>query len=134
MLATGELSESYGRTICHWTEKLPGDCRAAADAILFPVTWNEPWGLVPLEAMATGRPVIATGTGGSGEYLRDGENALLVPPGDAGALAEAVKRLAADPDLRAHLRAGGLTTARRYSQAAFEDRVIAVLERAAGQP
>ena len=33
-LATGELSESYGRTICAWTGKLPGDCRAAADAIL----------------------------------------------------------------------------------------------------
>jgi hypothetical protein len=33
-LATGELSESYGRTICQWTDKLPGDCRAAADAIL----------------------------------------------------------------------------------------------------
>jgi hypothetical protein len=33
-LATGELSESYGRTICTWTDKLPGDCRAAADAIL----------------------------------------------------------------------------------------------------
>ena len=33
-LATGELSESYGRTICQWTGRLPGDCRAAADAIL----------------------------------------------------------------------------------------------------
>ena len=33
-LATGELSESYGRTICQWTDKLPGDCRPAADAIL----------------------------------------------------------------------------------------------------
>jgi hypothetical protein len=33
-LATGELSESYGRTICTWTDKLPGDCREAADAIL----------------------------------------------------------------------------------------------------
>jgi hypothetical protein len=33
-LATGELSESYGRTICHWTDKLPEDCRTAADAIL----------------------------------------------------------------------------------------------------
>ena len=33
-LAAGELSESYGRTICQWTDKLPGDCRPAADAIL----------------------------------------------------------------------------------------------------
>src|SRR4051794_386085 len=74
---------------------------AAADCVLFPVVWPEPWGLVPLEAMSVGRPVVATGTGGSAEYLRDGENALLVAPGDAGALAAAVRRLAADPPLRA---------------------------------
>ena len=57
------------------------------DAVLFPVRWDEPWGLVPLEAMARGRPVVATGTGGSAEYLRDGENALLAPgrrPGGRG--------------------------------------------------
>src|SRR4051812_2581343 len=41
------------------------DAYAAANAVLFPVTWPEPFGLVPLEAMAVGRPVIATGTGGS---------------------------------------------------------------------
>jgi len=58
---------------------------AAADAILFPVTWPEPFGLVRLGAMSVGRPVIATGTGGSAEYLRDGENCLRVPPGDADA-------------------------------------------------
>ncbi len=53
-----------------WLPKVYAD----ADAVVFPVTWNEPWGLVPLEAMAVGRPVVATGTGGSAEYLRDGEN------------------------------------------------------------
>ena len=52
------------------------------DAVLFPVRWDEPWGLVPLEAMGSGCPVVATGRGGSGEYLRDGENCLLVPPAD----------------------------------------------------
>ena len=49
---------------------------AAADALLFCVEWPEPFGLVPLEAMAVGTPVVATGTGGSAEYLRDGENCL----------------------------------------------------------
>ena len=53
-----------------------------ADAVLFPVRWEEPWGLVPLEAMARGRPVVASGRGGSGEYLRDGENALIASPDD----------------------------------------------------
>ena len=94
---------------------------AAADAVLFPVTWDEPWGLVPLEAMAVGRPVVATGTGGSAEYLRDGENALLVPPGDAGALAAAVRRLASDGELRRRLRRGGLATAAGHDNADFLD-------------
>ena len=47
--------------------------------------------------MACGTPVVATGTGGSAEYLRDGENCLLVPPGDADALAAAVARLRGRP-------------------------------------
>jgi glycosyltransferase involved in cell wall biosynthesis len=106
---------------------------AAVDAVLFGVTWPEPWGLVPLEAMSVGRPVIATGTGGSAEYLRDGENCLLVPVGDHEALAAAVRRLAAEPALRAQLRAGGLATARRYPAAAFYDTVVAALETAAGK-
>ena len=42
---------------------------ADADAVVFPVRWEEPWGLVPLEAMVVGTPVVATGAGGSGEYL-----------------------------------------------------------------
>ena len=107
---------------------------AAADAILFPVTWPEPWGLVPLEAMASGRPVVASGTGGSAEYLRDGENCLLAPSGDAGALAGAVRRLASDVTLRNLLRAGGFDTAARFTEASFvRDVVAALAEAAAGR-
>jgi glycosyltransferase involved in cell wall biosynthesis len=75
--------------------------------------------------MSVGRPVIATGTGGSGEYLEDGVNCLLFPPGDGGALAHRVRRLANDPALRARLIENGRATAARYPQAAFEDAVIA---------
>jgi glycosyltransferase involved in cell wall biosynthesis len=103
---------------------------AAADALLFPVTWPEPWGLVPLEAMSVGRPVVATATGGQAEYLRDGENALVVAAGDPGALAAAVRRLAADPALRARLRQGGFETAARYPQSAFVDTVVTAIETA----
>lgn len=91
----------------------------AADVTIFPVIWEEPWGLVPLEAMALGRPVIATGRGGSGEYLRDEDNALLYEAGDADALAAAVRRLAHDPGLRAKLHAGGSKTAPLYTEAVF---------------
>ena len=61
-----------------------------ADAVLFPVRWNEPWGLVPLEAMACGAPVVATGTGGSAEYLEHEHNCLIVDTGSAESLASAV--------------------------------------------
>src|SRR5206468_6163322 len=81
-----------------------------ADAVVFPVQWEEPWGLVPLEAMGRGRPVVATGRGGSGEYLRDGENALLFEAGNERALADAVARLAGDRGLRGRLREAGLRT------------------------
>ena len=98
---------------------------ATHDAVLFPVTWPEPWGLVPLEAMAVGTPVVATGTGGSAEYLRPGENALLAAPGDAEALAAGVRRLAADGALRARLATGG----RRTAEAHPAERGTAVIAR-----
>jgi glycosyltransferase involved in cell wall biosynthesis len=100
----------------------------AHDALLFPVRWDEPWGLVPLEAMARGRPVVATGTGGSAEYLRDGENALLVPRDDPGALAAAVRRLAEDPALRGRLRAAGLPSAAAHTETQFNAAVAAAVE------
>jgi glycosyltransferase involved in cell wall biosynthesis len=112
-------------------DELP-DVYADADVVVFPVLWDEPWGLVPLEAMALGRPVIATGRGGSAEYLRDGENCLLVPAGDAEALAAAVRRLAGDPALRARLREGGVDTAARHTDAAFHAEVERLLSEAAG--
>jgi glycosyltransferase involved in cell wall biosynthesis len=100
---------------------------AECDAVVFPVVWEEPWGLVPLEAMGRGRPVLATGRGGSGEYLRDGDNTLLFTPGDASGLAAALRRLADSPTLRTRLRDGGLATAEHHTAPRFERRVIEVL-------
>jgi len=100
---------------------------ADADAVVFPVTWEEPWGLVPLESMVVGRPVLATGRGGSGEYLRDGVNCLRFPAGDAEGLAAAVHRLAADPLLRERLRAGGVRTASGHGHERFHAAVEAGL-------
>jgi glycosyltransferase involved in cell wall biosynthesis len=86
-----------------------------ADVFVFPTEWAEPFGLVPLEAMACGTPVVATGTGGSGEFLIDGVNCLRFDVGDDAGLAAAVRRLAADPTLRQRLVAAGLRTARELS-------------------
>jgi glycosyltransferase involved in cell wall biosynthesis len=99
-----------------------------ADVVVFPVIWEEPWGLVPLEAMGRARPVVATGRGGSAEYLRDGENALLFEAGDEEALAAAVRRLADDPGLRRTLVAEGLRTAPRHTEAQFNQAVLEEIE------
>jgi glycogen(starch) synthase len=101
---------------------------AAADVTIFPVIWEEPWGLVPLESMALARPVIATGRGGSAEYLRHEDNALLYEAGDADALAAAVRRLAHDPGLRARLRVGGEKTAPLYTEDVFNAAVAREVE------
>ena len=95
-----------------------------ADVVVFPTLWEEPFGLVPVEAMACATPVVATGTGGSGEFLADGVNCLRIPVGDATALAAAVERLAGDPALREHLTTAGLRTAAELTV----DRLADVLE------
>src|SRR5205085_12496712 len=78
----------------------------AADAFAFPSV-KEGFGLVVLEALAAGLPVVASDIPVFAEYLEDGRSALLVPPGDAGALGGALDRLAGDPALRRRLAAGG---------------------------
>lgn len=102
-----------------------------ADAVVFPVRWQEPFGLVPLEAMGIGRPVITTARGGTQEFVRDRENALIFEADDAEALADAVRRLAADPGLRERLRRGGRQTAAQYTVQRFAERTVAEIERAA---
>lgn len=64
---------------------------------------NEGMGMVLLEAMACAKAVIATRTGGIPEIIEDGHNGILVPPGDAGALARAMMDLLAHPDKRTAL-------------------------------
>jgi glycosyltransferase involved in cell wall biosynthesis len=82
--------------------------------------------------MGRGRPVVATGRGGSGEYLRDEHNCLLFDADDPEALAAALGRLAGDDALRARVRHGGLETAPRYTDELFNEAVEEELARAAG--
>lgn len=78
---------------------------ADVDWVVVPSLWWENAPLVILEAQAAGRPVIASGIGGMAEMVKDGETGLLVPPGDAAALAEALRTAAGDADLWARLAA-----------------------------
>jgi glycosyltransferase involved in cell wall biosynthesis len=80
------------------------------------VPWYEPFGIVPLEAMACGRPVVASRVGGLCDTVVEGRTGLLVPPQDPSALREALSRLLASPALRQQLGAAGLARVRtRYT-------------------
>lgn len=75
----------------------------------------EAFGLVALEAMVCGKPVVASASGGLREVVVDGVTGLLVPPGDSVALREAMRTLLIDPALRARMGARGRDRARLFS-------------------
>lgn len=103
----------------------------AANVLVFPTRWEEPWGLVPLEAMSVGRPVVATGRGGSGEYLKDGQNSVLFDVEEGGnGLAEAIRALARDGALRERVVAGGIATAGERDEDTFSQAAEGVLQSA----
>jgi heptosyltransferase-2 len=95
-------------------EALPEIYRAH-DVFLFTSTWAEPFGIVLLEALASGLAVVGTATGGSAEIIADGDNALVFPPGDSKTCAALVRRLRQDQPLFDGLRAN----ARRAAQTRF---------------
>jgi len=72
----------------------------AADCGLCPSVWAEAAGLVILEALACGLPVVASRIGGIPEFVEDGRNGLLFTPGDHRELADRIRRLCDDPELR----------------------------------
>lgn len=80
---------------------------AALDILVLPSETPEPFGLVILEAMATGRPVIATAHGGPLETVVNGETGYLVPPGDPRAMAEAIVSLLRAPDIAKRMGQAG---------------------------
>ena len=88
-----------------------GHCLVA----VVPSVWPEPFGMVALEAMATGRPVVASAVGGLADLVVDGATGILVPPGDVAALRSAIQRLLEDPLLRARMGAEGRKRAAAYS-------------------
>jgi glycogen(starch) synthase len=82
------------------------------DAVIFPSVYDEPFGIVQLEAMAAGCAVIGTATGGSAEIVESEANALVFRAGDAADLARQVARLGAEPTLAQRLREAAKRTVR----------------------
>jgi glycosyltransferase involved in cell wall biosynthesis len=83
-------------------------------ALVVPSVWAEPFGIVVAESLAAGRPVVASRTGGIAEIVRDGREGLLVAPGDAQALARALRRIVADEPLREAMAGRATERARRF--------------------
>jgi glycosyltransferase involved in cell wall biosynthesis len=104
-----------------WTDTATALADAAVLAV--PSRWPEPFGIVGIEAMAAGRAVVASDVGGVHEWLTDGETGLLVPPGDAPALAAALARAL---DLAPVLGAAGWERAASFSTERHLDELDAV--------
>jgi len=102
--ARGELARSY----------------SSAHALTLP-SHSEGVPLVLLEAMSFGLPVIATPVGGIPDFVRNGEDGLLVPPGDVAALGDAIRALAGDSDLRVRL---GESARRRVAREAGSETIV----------
>ncbi len=104
---------------------------AAADVMVMP-SHQEGLGVAALEAMAASLPVIASDVGGLPEAVRDGETGLVVPPGDAGALAAAIARLAGDRGLASALGSAGAARVRaHFTITGMADATLALYRRLA---
>jgi D-inositol-3-phosphate glycosyltransferase len=102
---------------------------AAATVVAVP-SYNESFGLVAVEAQATGTPVVAAAVGGLTTVVRDGRSGLLVPGHRTDDWASALHRLLTDEDLRARLGTGALAQARLFSWDATADTTLEVYDRA----
>ena len=94
----------------------------ALDIVVHASTQPEPFGLAIAEGMACGKPVIVSAAGGAIEIVKDGVDALTHPPGDAGALADCIVKLAQDSGLRNRIGVAARASAERQFS---RERVVA---------
>lgn len=107
------------------------DLMREATVFVFPSIWPETLGIVGLEALASGVPVVASDVGGVREWLRDGETGVLVPPKDPPAIAKAVKSILDSDDRREKMGRRGIALMRkRFSPESHRARLVALYERA----
>lgn len=104
----GGISREDGIEYLPWCsqEDLP-DLYARADVCVVPSTWREPFGIAAVEAMAAGKPVVASRAGGLERIVEDGVTGLLAEPGNAAELASKIEILLSDPALRKKLGSAG---------------------------
>ncbi|MGH9026850.1 MAG: glycosyltransferase family 4 protein [Acidimicrobiia bacterium] len=117
-----------------WLGRIPDEEKArrlrAATVACFPARHGESFGLVLLEAMAAGTAVVATTIPGYEAVARPDREALLVPPGDAAALRDALRALLRDPQRRQRLVDAGCRRADEFSMIRLAERFVPVYEEA----
>jgi phosphatidylinositol alpha-mannosyltransferase len=101
-----------------------------ADVLVAPSLAGESFGMVLIEAMAAGTPVVASGIAGYNDVVSDGVDGVLVPPANPQALAEELQLLWHEPARRAAMGAAGRVSAKRYAWPRVADEVTDVYERA----
>jgi len=116
---------SYEETRTHY---------ARADVVAFPSVWLESFGLVGLEAMAHGKPVVGFRAGGVPDWLEDGHTGFLAPLKDAKQLAAKIQQLLDDPELARRLGRNGFErVAQKFNGEIYLRRLLGIYERAIGK-
>ena len=132
---TEELKARYpADSRIEWLGRIPDDEKldrlARAAVFCAPSLRGESFGIVLLEAMAAGTPVVACDIDGYRNVATHGENALLVPPGDSGALAAALARIIADSRLAASLTEAGQEHSQSFSMDSLAVKYVEMYYRA----
>ena len=107
----------------NWPHHAIMEARGRSVVALAPSVVAETFGMVVMEAMSAGRPVIASRIGGLADLVADGETGLLVQPGDPLALQQAIERLLADPDLRGRMGQAAQRKASEFQASAVVPRI-----------
>jgi len=132
-----QLEKIFAGTPTHFVGYLAGQELAAAyasgDAFLFPSS-TETLGLVLLEAMAAGCPVVGANRGGIPDIVSDGVNGCLYEPDQEGSLAAAVERLLGDSSERAQLRTNAREEAERWGWAGATEQLRGYYQRLLAKP
>jgi glycosyltransferase involved in cell wall biosynthesis len=102
-----------------------------ADVLVHASVIPEPFGQVVVEGMAAGLAVVASDEGGPAEIVTDDCDGLLVPPQDVGALADALRRVSEDGELRERLGENARVTAKKYGSDVIAARMLVIYERLA---